>query len=253
VDNPKLTEFDRWKSAELDGVVGRRARSKAPLDRLEAAVGVVDELRDVGEEVLDRFVAETRAAGHSWADVGAVLGVSKQAAQQRFPASGTLRRRMASMSDAVLSAMRAALEEAQALGHNYIGTEHLLLGLVAQTDDPAAEVLAGLGVTRAVILAQTREIVGTGPPLCEPVRVAPRLKRTLELARAEARRLGHRCVGTEHVLLGIARLDEGVAARILRDLGGSPDRVQEEVAKRLGLDADQIAGPPHRRRRLLRR
>jgi len=78
---------------------------------------------------------------------------------------------------------------------------------------------------RAVILAHTREVVGTATPLCHPVRVTPRFKRVLELARAEARRLEHRCAGTEHVLLGIARLDEGVAAHVLRDLGGQPDRV----------------------------
>lgn len=253
MDNSKLTDLDRWSSAELDRVVHQRAHSKAPLDRLEAAVGVVDQLHDVGEEMLDRFVAETRAAGHSWAEVGAVLGVSKQAAQQRFPASGALRRRLEGMSDAVHVAMRVAEEEAQALGHNYLGTEHLLLGLVAQPDGPAGGVLAELGVTRAVILAHTREIVGTATPLCHPVRVTPRSKRVLELARAEARRLGHRCASTEHVLLGIARLDEGVAAHVLRDLGGQPDRVRDELAIRLGLDVDKIAGPPHRRRRLLRR
>jgi ATP-dependent Clp protease ATP-binding subunit ClpC len=135
--------------------------------------------------------------------VGAVLGVSKQAAQQRFPAGGPL----SSWPDGV-----------------------------------AADVLTGLGVTREAILTRTHEIVGAGTPRrWEALGVSPRLKRALELARAGARRLGHRCVGTEHVLLGIARLDQGVAANLLRQLGAPPARILEEVATRLGIAAGELA------------
>jgi ATP-dependent Clp protease ATP-binding subunit ClpA len=217
-------------------------------------VAAVDELRGVGEEVLDRFVAEARAAGCSWTDVGSALGVTKQAAQQRFPAGGPLSSWPDGVTDTVRAAMVTAQEEARYLGHNYIGNEHLVLGLLAQGDGVAADVLSGLGVTRAAIIGRTREVVGTGSPRrWEALGVTPRLKRTLELARAEARRLGHRCVGTEHVLLGIARLDEGVAAQLLRELGAPPVRVREEIAKRLGIDAEQLAPPRRRRTRLLRR
>lgn len=234
-------------------MVERRASSQAPLDRLGAALGVAAELRDVGEEVLDRFVAEARAANHSWAEIGGVLGVSKQAAQQRFPTGRTLRRWLDEVSHTVGAVMAVAEAEARALGHNYVGTEHLLLGLVGQTDDPAADVLAELEVTREGILARTHEIVGTVTPRrWEALGAAPRVKRALELARAEARRLGQRCIGAEHLLLAIARLDEGVAARILRDLGAPPPRVREKVATRLGVDADQLATPPRRRAGLLR-
>jgi hypothetical protein len=243
-----------WNAADISGLVEQRAQSSDPLDRLKAAVAVVDELRNVGEEVLDRFVAESRDARCSWSEVGAVLGVSKQAAQQRFPAGGPLRSWPDGVTDTVRAAMVLAQEESRYLGHNYVGNEHLLLGLLAQTDGVAADVLGGLGVTREAIVARTREIVGAGTPRrWEPLGVSPRLKRGLELARAEARRLGHRCVGTEHVLLGIARLDEGVGARLLRELGAPPDRVREEVATRLGVDAGQLAPPPRRRTRLLRR
>jgi hypothetical protein len=243
-----------WNAADISGLVEQRAQSSDPLDRLKAAVAVVDELRNVGEEVLDRFVAESRDARCSWSEVGAVLGVSKQAAQQRFPAGGPLRSWPDGVTDTVRAAMVLAQEESRYLGHNYVGNEHLLLGLLAQTDGVAADVLGGLGVTREAIVARTREIVGAGTPRrWEPLGVSPRLKRGLELARAEARRLGHRCVGTEHVLLGIARLDEGVGARLLRELGAPPDRVREEVATRLGVDAGQLAPPPRRRARLLRR
>jgi hypothetical protein len=243
-----------WSAAEVGLLVEQRAGSSAPLDRLRAAVDLVDEMRGVGDEVLDRFVAEARAAECSWTEVGAVLGVSKQAAQQRFPAGGPLRRWPDGVTDTVRAAMVVAQDESRALGHNYVGNEHLLLGLLAQRDGLAADVLAGLGVTREAIVLRTREIVGTAAPRrWEALGVSPRLKRALELARAEARRLGHRCVGTEHVLLGIARLDEGVGARLLRDLGAPPDRVREEVASRLGVDVAQLAPPSRRRARLLRR
>ena len=216
---------------------------------------VVDELRGVGEEVLDRFVAEARAASCSWSEVGAALGVSKQAAQQRFPAGGPLTTWPEGVTETARAAMVTAQDESRELGHNYVGNEHLLLGLLAQTDGMAADVLAGLGVTRAAIIARTREAVGAGPPRrWEALGVTPRLKKVLELARAEARRLGHRCVGTEHVLLGIARLDEGVSAQLLRELGAPPARIREEIAERLGVDPARLNPPPRRRRRrLLRR
>jgi hypothetical protein len=232
----------------------RRARSGAPLDRLEAAVAVVDELRTLGEEMLDRFVGEARAAGCSWSEVGTVLGVSKQAAQQRFPVGGPLVSWPYGVTDMVRAAMVVAQEEARELGHNYIGNEHLLLGLLAQKDGTAADVLGGLGVTREAMIARTREVVGAGSPRrWEALGVTPRLKRALELARAEARRLGYRCAGTEHVLLGIARLDEGVGARLLRELGAPPARLREEVATRLGVEVARLGPPPRRRTRLLHR
>jgi ATP-dependent Clp protease ATP-binding subunit ClpC len=116
----------------------------------------------------------------------------------------------------------------------------------------AADVLAGLGVTRAAIIARTREVVGPGSPRrWEALGVTPQLKRALVVARKEAHRLGHRCVGTEHMLLGIARLEEGADAQLLRELGAPPARIREEIAERLGVDPAQP--PRRRRRRLLRR
>src|ERR671936_1513416 len=246
--------MESWAAADVAALVERRTESAAPLDRLQAAVSVVDELRGVGEAVVDRFVAEARAAGCSWSQIGAALGVSKQAAQQRFPAGGPLSSWPYRVTDTVRAAMVVAQEESRELGHNYVGNEHLLLGLLAQTDGMAADVLGGLGVTRQAIVSRTREVVGAGSPRrWEALGVTPRLKRALELARAEARRLDHRCVGTEHVLLGIGRLDEGVGAKLLRELGAPPTRIREEMAVRLGIDPSQLTPPPRRRTRLLRR
>src|SRR5919198_5371454 len=113
--------MESWAAADVAALVEQRTEAAAPLDRLQAAVTVVDELRSVGEEVLDRFVAEARAAGCSWSEIGAVLGVSKQAAQQRFPAGGPLSSWPDGVTDTVRDAIVIAQEEARALGHNYIG------------------------------------------------------------------------------------------------------------------------------------
>jgi hypothetical protein len=251
----KLTVMKGWSAADLAALVELRAGSNAPLERLETAVTVVDQLRGVGEEVLDRFVAEARAANCSWSEIGAALGVSKQAAQQRFPAGGPLTSWPEGVTEGVRAAMVSAQDESRDLGHNYVGNEHLLLGLLAQTDGMAADVLAGLGVTRAAIIAGTLEVVGAGSPRhWEALGVTPRLKQALLIARKEAHRLGHRCVGTEHMLLAIARFDEGVDAQLLRKLGAPPARIREEIAERLGVDPAQLSPPPRRRRRrLLRR
>jgi ATP-dependent Clp protease ATP-binding subunit ClpC len=151
--------------------------------------------------------------------------------------------------------MVSAQDGSRELGHNYVGNEHLLLGLLAQTDGMAADVLAGLGVTRAAIITGTREVVGVGSPRhWEALGVTPRLKQALLIARKEAHRLGHRCVGTEHMLLGIARFDEGADAQLLCKLGAPPAHIREEIAERLGVDPAQLSPPPRRRRRrLLRR
>src|SRR5919204_1140097 len=156
--------MESWAAADIAALVEQRTESTAPLDRLQAAVSVVDELRGVGEEVLDRFVAEARAAGSSWSQIGAALGVSKQAAQQRFPAGGPLSSWPYRVTDTVRAAMVVAQEESRELGHNYVGNEHLLLGLLAQTDGMAADVLSALGITREAILARSRKVVGAGSP-----------------------------------------------------------------------------------------
>src|SRR5438034_4162704 len=119
--------MEGWTAGDVAAIVEQRARSTAPLDRLQAAALVADELRSVGDEVLARFVAEARAAGCPWSEVGAVLGVSKQAAQQRFPAGGPLSSWPNGVTDPVRAAMVVAQEESRELGHNYVGNEHLLL------------------------------------------------------------------------------------------------------------------------------
>ena len=128
-----------------------------------------------------------------------------------------------------------AQEEAQRLGHSYIGTEHLLLGLVREGDGVAAHVLTNLGVELPDVRAAVERLIGRGDPLnLGEIRVTPRAKKVLELALDEARRLNHHYVGTEHLLLGIVREGNGIAAGVLESLGVSLERVRKETIQVLG-------------------
>jgi ATP-dependent Clp protease ATP-binding subunit ClpA len=127
-----------------------------------------------------------------------------------------------------------AQEEAQALKHDYIGTEHLLLGLVRAGDGIAAHVLTSLDITVERVRAQIVLIVGSGDDI-SPTKIpfTPRSKQVLEQALQEALRLNHNYIGTEHILLGLTSEREGVGARILLDFGVDFDRVHDEVLRRL--------------------
>jgi ATP-dependent Clp protease ATP-binding subunit ClpC len=128
-----------------------------------------------------------------------------------------------------------AQDEARGLGHNYIGTEHLLLGLLREEEGIAARVLEARKVDLDVVRAEVSRIVGIGEALeTGQVSFTPRAKRVLELSLKEALALGHDWIGTEHVLLGLAREKEGVAALILADLGAPPRVLAEDVLTMLG-------------------
>jgi ATP-dependent Clp protease ATP-binding subunit ClpC len=132
-----------------------------------------------------------------------------------------------------------AQEEAQRLNHNYIGTEHLLLGLVKEEHGVAAKVLRELGVDPAQVVRAVEKAVGreTRPPYGKPA-LAPRTKRVIELSVEEARLMGHQYIGTEHLLLGLVREGEGIAVNVLRSLGVSLDKVRTQTARSL-LESEQ--------------
>ncbi len=125
-----------------------------------------------------------------------------------------------------------AQEEAQRLNHNYIGTEHLLLGLVREENGVAVRVLRDLGVDPRQIRERVERTVGRGQrTLYGKLSLTPRTKRVIELAVDEARRLGHHYIGTEHLLLGLVREGEGVAVDVLKGLGVSLDKVRSQTAR----------------------
>ena len=132
-----------------------------------------------------------------------------------------------------------AQEEAQRLNHNYIGTEHLLLGLVKEDQGVAVKVLRELGVESAQVIRAIEKAVGRGdrPPYGKPT-LAPRTKRVIELSVEEARLMGHQYIGTEHLLLGLVREGEGIAVNVLRSLGVSLDKVRTATARSL-LETEQ--------------
>jgi ATP-dependent Clp protease ATP-binding subunit ClpC len=133
-------------------------------------------------------------------------------------------------SDQARRVVVQAQEEARLLSHNYIGTEHLLLGLLRERDGTAAEALGSLGVSLDDARAQTEEIIGRGQHQASGhIPFTPRAKKVLELSLPEARRLGHRTIGTEHILLGMLREGEGVAAQVLVRLGVDLNMARQAV------------------------
>jgi len=137
-----------------------------------------------------------------------------------------------------------AQEEALRFNHNYIGTEHLLLGLVREGEGVAAKVLANLGVELNKVRSTVEFIIGRGDRgVIGEIGLTPRAKKVIELAVDEARRLGHHYIGTEHVLLGLVREGEGIAAGVLESLGISLDKVRAEVTRILSQSMPQGAVP----------
>jgi ATP-dependent Clp protease ATP-binding subunit ClpC len=138
------------------------------------------------------------------------------------------------LTDPAWRVLDLAQEEARMLNHNYIGTEHLLLGLIHEGEGVAAQALESLGISLQAVRQQVQEIIGQGER-AERGRIpfTPRAKKVLELARREALQLGHHYIGTEHILLGLIREGEGVAAQVLVGLGADLNRVRQQVIRLL--------------------
>jgi hypothetical protein len=137
-----------------------------------------------------------------------------------------------------------AQEEARTLKHNYIGTEHVLLGLLREEEGLAARVLESLGITVQGVRGQVVRIVGTGDEVSHgQIPFTPRAKKVLELALREALGLGHDYIGTEHILLGLTRESDGVAARILLDFDADSEKIRMEVSSMVSAGSRGRASP----------
>jgi ATP-dependent Clp protease ATP-binding subunit ClpC len=151
-------------------------------------------------------------------------------------------------TDRARKVLTLAQDEAQRFNHNYIGTEHLLLGLVREGEGVAARVLENMNVELPKVRTAVEFIIGRGDrPVVGEVGLTPRAKRVIELAIDEARRLGHNYIGTEHLLLGLVREGEGIAAGVLESLGVSLDKVRHEVIRVLSQSSS--AGPAQETKR----
>ena len=137
-----------------------------------------------------------------------------------------------------------AQEEARMLNHNYIGTEHILLGLIHEGEGVAAKALESLGIALEGVRQQVEEIIGQGQQAPSGhIPFTPRAKKVLELSLREALQLGHNYIGTEHILLGLIREGEGVAAQVLVKLGADLNRVRQQVLQLLSA-ATRARSPP---------
>jgi ATP-dependent Clp protease ATP-binding subunit ClpC len=151
-------------------------------------------------------------------------------------------------TDRARRAIVLAQEEARMLNHDYIGTEHILLGLIHEGEGVAAKVLESLAISLDAVRQQVKAIIGQGQQAPSGhVPFTPRAKKVLELSLREAGQLGHDYIGTEHILLGLVREGEGVAAQVLVGLGADLSRVRQQVVQLLqGHTAEGAigAGPP---------
>ncbi|MGF1600905.1 MAG: ATP-dependent Clp protease ATP-binding subunit [Chloroflexi bacterium AL-N5] len=146
-------------------------------------------------------------------------------------------------TEKAIKVIMLAQEEARRLGHNFVGTEQILLGLIGEGTGVAAKVLKSMGVNLKDARVEVEKIIGRGSGfVAVEIPFTPRAKRVLELSLEEARQLGHNYIGTEHLLLGLIREGEGVAARVLENLGVDLGKVRTQVIRMLGETAEVTAG-----------
>ncbi|MGH3854913.1 MAG: Clp protease N-terminal domain-containing protein [Pseudonocardiaceae bacterium] len=216
-----------------------QAQSIEPLTQLASAARRQQEMADLGEELLGYFVHEARTAGCSWSQIGTALGVSKQAAQQRHSALRSFIGKLVGNVESFTAdkfkrfthrARRTivlAQEEARLLCHDHLGTEHLLLGLLAEGEGIGGQALAGAGVTLDAARAGVEEITGRGQTMLSGhIPFTPGAKKALELALCEALELGHNYIGTEHLLFALLKEREDTPVRILLAAHAQPDQLR---------------------------
>lgn len=210
-----------------------------PLDQLTDAVLTADYLGEVADHLIGHFVDQARRSGASWTDIGRSMGVSKQAAQQRFvpKEQPTSEEGFSRFTPRARHAVAAAQEEARAAGNSEVGTGHLVLGLLREPEGLGAQALVAQGVAldavrQAVITALPR--AGGNVPALIPFDSSA--KKALELTFREALRLGHNYVGTEHLLLALLELEDGggTLTRIGVDKARAEYSITEALAKITG-------------------
>jgi Clp amino terminal domain, pathogenicity island component len=206
----------------------------------ELAAGLLD-VRQVADWLAPRMRPSDRAEdrakeGPVRRSSALLLAERLRRVTMRKQPAGRFRR----FTDRARRAVQLAQEEAQLLRHNYVGTEHLLLGLLYEGEGVAAKALESMGVSREDVRAQVVEIIGRGQsPPASQTPFTPRAKMVLELSLREALARGHHYIGTEHLLLGLLREGEGVAAQVLVRVGADLGRVRERVLAVLAGECEQ--------------
>ncbi|HVB62486.1 MAG TPA: Clp protease N-terminal domain-containing protein [Ktedonobacteraceae bacterium] len=194
----------------------------------------LENLRTSTIQIVDS--TQTARTAQEQATGPAATAAAQSGTSERSEASVSANRnRFDKFTERARKVLSLAQEEAQRFQHNYIGTEHLLLGLVREGDGVAAKVLTNLGVTLEEVRTTIESIIGRGDRIAlGEIGLTPRAKKVIELAVDEARRLNHHYIGTEHLLLGLVREGEGIAAGALESLGVKLEDVRKETLKVLG-------------------
>jgi hypothetical protein len=221
---------------DLIEYVKQRHPSGGPLEHLSTAMQLADNLGDMADHLIGHFVDQARRAGASWTGIGQSMGVTKQAAQKRFVGGRfvdlTDESTFDRFTDKAKRTLFHAVEAARSAGHATIGSEHLLLGLLAEPESLAVKAINGAGVeTDALHSAVTRTLDGLRmddepAPTKGHMPFTAGAKKVRDLTVRESLRLGHNYVGTEHLLLGILSADNEPAARILTSFGATKARVE---------------------------
>lgn len=227
-------QFIRPTLDELIATVQERTPGESALERLGAAVAYSDDLGELADNLVGHFVSLARADGVSWAQIGEILGVSKQGAQQRFVPRGPLNAADFENKDLfgrftgrARQVVLNADKHARRLKHGFVGTEHVLLGL-ADEDAIATRALSNLGFEAAAVRERVEARITAGEAAPKgPIPFSAPAKRVLELTLREALKLGHNYLGTEHLILALLTEPEGVAGQVLRELGVDYDQLRE--------------------------
>jgi hypothetical protein len=195
-------------------------------------------LSDIGDQLIDHYISQARAVGTSWSQLGEALGVSKQAAQQRWTPAAFSR-----FTDRARQAIVNAQEQARTLRHDYIGTEHVLLGVLDVEQGAAAQVVVELAGPLATVKQKIVESLEPGAEQ-SPAKIAftPLGKQMLAQTLEEALGLGHNYIGTEHLLLGLIQVPEGKAAQLLAGLGVTYEVTQAKVIEWLSNHIATVEG-----------
>lgn len=198
---------------QLAGFVREVAMDENPLDQIARAVELQAHLAELSDSLLENFVNEARRASHSWSEIGDVLGVSKQAAHQRH----RNRRAQYRLSEEAQLGFASAQREAQQLRHNYLGTEHLLLGLVAEPATIAGPVLASLGIDLKRTRSRVKELEGKGnhEVVLPPSDLTPNARNVLDTALRTALTFGYKYVYSPHIALAFFEARAGMAGDLL--------------------------------------
>ena len=214
--------------------VEQTAPSPDPLDLLATASSHVQELTDLNDALLSHFVDRCRRSGHSWAEIGQSLGVTRQAVQQRFTGQKREPRGYERFTDRARNVIEQhAPAAARELGHGYMGTEHILLAQWGEPESVAVVALERLEVSRDAVVAAIEAFTPRGEATEPTGGFTPRAWVALGNTVGEALGLGHNYVGTEHMLLALLGGVGGMAAEILGEMDVDHDRARAVVVELL--------------------